>query len=456
MPANEEDLKRRLLNARESLDTELKSWVDPSTDTGILVIAGACIALRNNDGGFLVIGIRDDGKPDDRELFQDIRATFHQDCVQGIISKYLTDQFEVTVHFIEHAGMERIVIEVPSGVRTPAFCRLNLPRLDEPGRLKGSLLRENVAYVRTLSSNGTPSTSEAQREDWPRLLEICFNNREADIGAFVRRQLSGMDVDATASAFFQILQQVKAPSAEKIADDLIESCLQHAASQVNVGFPIDTGIREVAAIISGDFDRPELDRHFMQRLNGQTPQYSGWPPWTPLMVQMGPGAKATFISEGWQAYLEDPNLQIHEFSRIEQDGKFYYLEKLHDDWHEGRQKKLDFSNEIARVAEIAVTALSFGRIFCGNEATNSMTFAIRWRGLSGRVLINPLNRLSGMYASAQDEIVTHATIPIVTPPNAITPHVEKLIKPLIRLFGGETIPSNSVQTIVSRRLNRES
>jgi predicted HTH transcriptional regulator len=46
-------------NPRERLSVELKHWFDPQTPEGVAKLVRAAIALRNNNGGYLVIGIDD-------------------------------------------------------------------------------------------------------------------------------------------------------------------------------------------------------------------------------------------------------------------------------------------------------------------------------------------------------------------------------------------------------------
>jgi hypothetical protein len=82
----------------------------------------------------------------------------------------------------EREGQEFPVIEVESGVKNPVASKRDLI-----GAGNRKLVKANAIYVRTLTSNNTPSTSEARYNDWPRITEICFNNREADIGRFLRR-----------------------------------------------------------------------------------------------------------------------------------------------------------------------------------------------------------------------------------------------------------------------------
>jgi hypothetical protein len=113
------------------------------------------------------------------------------DVVQGLISKYASIPFEVTVAWVERDGREYPVIIAPPGVKVPVVCKRDLR--DEKGQ---SLLKVGAVYFRTLASNGTPSSSEAKPEDWSEIIEICFENREADVGRFVRRNLAGLDFKA--------------------------------------------------------------------------------------------------------------------------------------------------------------------------------------------------------------------------------------------------------------------
>ena len=149
MPLSEEDLTQLLQAGRESLNTEFKPWFPLSEDSGKATLAKACMALRNADGGFLVIGMNNDGSPDNRTHVSDVRTVFHHDAVQGIVSKYASDLFEITVHFTSFEGMERVIIEVPAGIRTPVICRNNLPKNSTPdGHDAGSLVQEGIVYAR--------------------------------------------------------------------------------------------------------------------------------------------------------------------------------------------------------------------------------------------------------------------------------------------------------------------
>jgi hypothetical protein len=54
------------------------------------------------------------------------------------------------------------------------------------------VLRQNAVYVRTISNGRVSSSEPLTAADWERLIGICFDNREADIGRFLRRNLGAI------------------------------------------------------------------------------------------------------------------------------------------------------------------------------------------------------------------------------------------------------------------------
>lgn len=152
---------------RESLAIELKQWIDLSTPEGAAEIVKACIALRNNNGGRLVIGFKNDSSLDSANAPADPRASFHVDVIQAIVSRYSAELFAIDVQFYEVDGQVIPVIVVPPGVRTPVAAKADLR--DPSGKL---LIRDHAVYVRSLQSNNIVSSSEARRGDWDALTRI--------------------------------------------------------------------------------------------------------------------------------------------------------------------------------------------------------------------------------------------------------------------------------------------
>jgi hypothetical protein len=177
----------------ETLDTELKGWLILSEPREAALFAKACLALRNNNGGRLVLGI-DDTTPKSippPRGFDPVQA-YHVDKVNEVVGKYSLPKFEVRVRFKEYERRVHPEVIIAGGIQAPVITRSGFP----------PELRQNAVYVRTIS-NGRPSSCEPMTAtDWDKLMRICFDNREADIGRFMRRHLPeilvemGIDVQA--------------------------------------------------------------------------------------------------------------------------------------------------------------------------------------------------------------------------------------------------------------------
>ena len=88
MIPDDDQIRALVARPSESLTVEIKRWLDPADPAGAAKIVKAAFALRNRDGGFLVIGFDDDRlQPDSTNEPADVRATYHQDAIQGLISR---------------------------------------------------------------------------------------------------------------------------------------------------------------------------------------------------------------------------------------------------------------------------------------------------------------------------------------------------------------------------------
>ena len=97
----------------------------------------------------------------------------------GVVSRYASELFEIAVAFGAREGLgEYPVIVIPKGVRSPVAAKADLS--DVSGR---KLVRYGDVYSpHPCLETAPPSTALARPEDWRAIVEICFNNREADFG----------------------------------------------------------------------------------------------------------------------------------------------------------------------------------------------------------------------------------------------------------------------------------
>jgi predicted HTH transcriptional regulator len=148
MPMGDGEIRDLVTNPTEKLGIEMKEWFDPSTPEGKAKIIKTCIAMRNNNGGYLVVGFDNDtGVPNVAAAQANARTTFHSDAVHMLVSRHASEPFEVQLHYPEISGREFPVLEVEAGVRTPVATRR--PLSDDAGN---KLVKENTVYVRSLTA----------------------------------------------------------------------------------------------------------------------------------------------------------------------------------------------------------------------------------------------------------------------------------------------------------------
>ncbi len=457
MPMTDDQLAAILTAPREALDIELKRWLDPKSDEGKGKIAKGCMALWNSGGGLFIVGFDDKtGEPDIENAVADPQAVFHPDRIQAIVSEFAAPPFPVTVHFGRRDDQLYPVIEVSSGVRVPAAAKRDFFLGNKP------VIKDHAVYVRSLGSNNTVSSSEPRRDDWERVVRTWLENREADIGAFVRRHLSGIDL-ASLGALLGGPRPVLPPTALDRAVVLLDQGRGRFDAVVKErGLPPPhLGWREAAIVVDGLVPPNSPDEAFLQRLTVTKPRHSGWSPW---VVAPAAGEDQYVNDGGWESIIWHPEhewLPGLDFWRLDPQGEFYQLEALQDDFHEvrgvPRGTQLDFHLQVERVVEFVTAARSFARSMGCPEAGTSLACAFRWRGLKGRRLVSRRHPGSVRLrpAAVQDELVSTLTVPLEVPPSALGPHVHEVLRPLFTLFGGAefeaTVIENLVRDIVAKR-----
>src|SRR5438876_2309694 len=206
----------------ETLDTELKAWLNLSEPREASLFAKACLALRNNDGGHIILGIDNSScnsiTPDEPI---DVSNAFHVDKVNEVVGRFAIPKFEVRVNLKLYQGTVHPEILIPGGIQSPVISRTGFEKE----------LRQNAVYVRTIS-NGRPSSSEpVTPADWDKLIRICFDNREADVGRFLRRHLPEILAQVGAAHIADSPQQSPPAQPEREARDFLQVGRDHLESR---------------------------------------------------------------------------------------------------------------------------------------------------------------------------------------------------------------------------------
>ena len=330
------------------------------------------MAIRNRDGGFLIIGFDNETLLPDTHNKRppEVRSIFHQDNIQGIVSRYAADKFEINIAYGHRDGSEYPIIIIPEGVRVPVACARDL--FDGQNR---QLLREGDVYFRTLNANGTPSTAAARPGDWADIAEICFENREAEIGRFLRRHLSGTNL-AALSALLTEASAPRTPPPPTLPQRTIAlldrgearflavlAARQSKPDEPNVQ---QLGSWSVALVIEPSRETAVPDAEFLNTVSSSNPSYTGWPVWLDSRSFEDESARPHVTENAWQAFILSlqPGWSSHvDFMRLDPRGEFYLRRILQDDLtHKVAPKTaLDPVLMMVRTAEAIAVGLALAR-----------------------------------------------------------------------------------------------
>lgn len=471
-------------NPRERLSVELKDWFDPRSEEGKAKIVRTCLAMRNHDGGFLQVGFANQsGRPNLEDAPADPRAQWDGDEIQRLITNFASEPFEVHVRFGCVSGRddrEFPVVEVEAGVRSPVASKAEIPK---PGEPTTKLVKKHAVYVRSLSSNGTVSTTEARYGDWPDLVRRCFDNREADIGGFARRHLSAMSPAAAQTLAGALASVAFGPAQGRSVEAEIENfrrdCyqrFQRAKIARNLTMLPRHGSFEVSVIVDGAVPERRPTTEFLDLLGAANPAFTGWPMWIDSRGFPGRSAEGEeanldpepYVYEGgWEAFVyeyEPESWYNHlDFWRCEPSGKFYQYRALEDDITEGSgypeaMQELDFTLVTVRVAEAIAVPLAFGRAMGLVPEETTLNYQFLWSGLNGRRLSSwsePGRSLVRRYVCHQHEQRSPVIrVPLETPGSALAPFVRRATSDLFASFGGFEAGEGVVEQLTDRMLRR--
>lgn len=457
------DLNEFLKAPRESLNIELKSWIDPSTPEGKAKIVKAAIALRNFNGGYLGIGISNDGKPITNGVPEDLDDQFHQDRIQALIVRHSSESFEIAVNFGEINGARFPFIFIPPGVRTPVAAKLGIA---DPSDQTKELIKKHVVYVRTLESNHTPSSAAAQFSDWPQIMNICFDNREADIGNFVRRHLTGLDLPNLLAHFGGGPVEPET----SVIDVFLNQCHQRFLEVKKSDEAVDLGRGrfEVAFIINSTqkTEKVRANEEFLSSFIHANPGLNGWPLWLNSRGFSERRNRPYIYSDGYEVLIEDyvgsfilPHL---DFWRAEPPGRFYHYRVLWDDLVAIKNgtppnKSLSMDITVRTVTEAISVALSFAKSMAFPVSDTSLDFIFRWSGLENRELsVHDFRRyISPGRFSVQDQITSYINIPLDIAPSSVPSIIPDVVADLFSSFDGMTFSNEVIEGVANELLDKK-
>jgi hypothetical protein len=331
------------------------------------------------------------------------------------------------------------------------------PLIDEGGK---ELVFKDAVYIRTLLSNNTPSTAMPRWNDWSAIVERCFDNREADIGNFLRRHLGGLSGR-------EIVSKVASSVVDK---DVVIQFLEDSLSrydEVIVERKLDLpkhGSWSCYMVINGKVPKHRANKNFLRALDSYNPSYTGWPVWLNSENFSDKTSHPYKYKEIWEAMIVsiDVNMGHIDFLRFAPEGHFFIRRALQDDTCKTNKQvksftQLEFGLSILRTAEVIAVGLAFAKAMECPPEKSTLSFVFNWTGLKGRKLsswANPSRSIWSGQEAYQDTVQVPIEVPMDIPSSHISDYVKMVIDLLFEIFEYK-VSQVIVDELTNSLLNRQ-
>lgn len=314
-------LIRLLIEPRETLAVEYKSWLNLKEDKGKAKLAKAAIAIANIGGGRIVIGIRH-GKPEEQDEWISEPCppkftTYTEDDVSAAIGKYADPVPECRLEFARHpdTSHEHAIVTIYGGQTEPVIAKKSY----------GTELKEHRCYIRKLG----PARSQEPNTtlEWRELFRRCvLAQRETMIDPF-RAILDGRVLESQTSPTEEETLNAFAALSRKRWQELVSDLpVDHLAR-------LPKGYIEIAFSILGPVQTPSYTELRDMLRDGPAAAH-GWPPFVTLGREP---FTAKVVGNALEAWLGDPEGELHFaddssllYWRAQQDGFFYQIEGFYE------------------------------------------------------------------------------------------------------------------------------
>jgi len=447
--ADEESFNRRIADVlrepRETLNVEIKSWLDIVQDNAHRAkLAKAIIALANRGGGLVLIGLTETANgvvaAENRPANL---AGYSVDHVNAVVNRYIEPPFHCDVKLSKSPidDLEYPIVVVPGGHQFPVRSARSGPNNEG--------LRENVYYIRR---PGPQSDGPQSAQEWDQLIRRCITNARDDLLDRFRILMAGGPpaVAAPEAASDRVWRWYD--TSEARWQDIANTFPEGASAR------LPRGHYAVGYQLLHDDLRPVAGPALLDRLQAGVVRYPGWPPfWVPHAQDIAPypyeGKIECTLAHGGEA---DPGHA--DFWRAAPEGQFFLLRGFQEDARgEGQEPgtTLELTTPVWRMGEILLHTASMARQFEVPDA--KVVFCARWKGLAGRTLVSHANHhwydLEN-YSTRQDVYQTEITVQADQIADALPEIVDQLLRPFYALFNFFDPPAAFVANELARMRDR--
>lgn len=424
---------------RETLEVELKGWMDTSDKVARAKIARHIAALANHGGGYLIFGFLDDQSRDPNRPAN--LSGYGRDEISAIVRRYLTPAIECAVSEVSASdGAVFPVVRVPSHGTAPIASKTDGPS-DAKGRPQG--IGAGVYYIRKIGPQSAPISGS---DEWGPLIRRAVL---ADKTALLS-QISGL-VQAPPPPTISDLQRLSDWHASTYARFLV---LLDRATQLKWPTPIRQNRCQLSyLIVTAERETlpPKELRSILDTVNGEVrgTVWTGWSLFYPFTrPEIAPAFHAEATDGTGLEVLEanlmgdgDFDTSLPDFWRVSPDGRASLVRPYREDRPDSVARTfrpagswLSPETIIRESTELVVHARQMALRFPTAEA---VAFRIEWAGLNGRELadFDPAVYWSAGRIARADARTAQGEWRLSTLQANWHEVVSELASPVLRLFG---------------------
>jgi transcriptional regulator with XRE-family HTH domain len=447
MPVNEGPNRRLadlLEDPRESLDVELKGWLDIRDDKEHkATLAKAIVAQANNGGGVVIIGLEEvaDGAVVEARERPSNMAGYTPDTVNAVVNRYVEPTFHCDVQIVKspRTGADYPIIAVPGGHTVPIRSKRGGP--------DGKSLQANVYYIRR---PGPQSEQPQSGREWDELMRRCLANaREGLLDQFRMLMAGGPPVIQQQETEERALVRWWATSLDRWADLAEPLPKDHPAR-------LRHGRYAFAYQMFSDALEPKSGAGLLEALRAAVVRHTGWPPfWVPTRDGIAPYMRDGNVECWLGPDGEDRDPGHADFWRASPDAQLFLLRGYQEDGSENERavpgKIFDLTLPVWRVGEVLLHAESMARQFGVPGAR--VEIIAEWTGLEGRTLTswaNPDRWLVERNRSREATCFTSLAVQADQISDALPELVDRMVRPLFELFDFFELPPGLVADELAR------
>jgi hypothetical protein len=370
-----------LTNPSESLDFEVKQWLDMADAESQGIVAKALIALENHGGGFLLFGYKEDAT---KRLIPD-------ESRPASLGPYLTDSLNF---IIKRRAEPAFHVEVT--LQTHPVTNQQYPLVRVAGRSKvpirsdsataGGSLKQYVYYIRC---PGPESRGPASAAEWDALLRRCLRNQREEVVDLLRTLLPGAP---------DLIGGTPTDEQETLHVFAMDSTRRW--SGLNLGLPsnhparITQGHFSFAARILGT--AKNVTAKEIIEANRSARRYTGWPALVSLNQEKTKPRLVDGCIEAWLAHINNPDVGHADYWRIDPRGNFFLLRGYQEDSIDpgkrlgGPGTLFEATLPVWRLGEFLLRVLDLSDVMF--ESDYEILLECTWVGLAGRRLFVYNNR----------------------------------------------------------------